>query len=154
MPYFPYSIPSLSAPSRPTPPCDELLQRLPLFPLSSLLFCCISCAGDAHQPLRFIRYLRSLLQNSFHLFNPLFQRFQHLQVVIQCLSSLLFPRRLPSNSSSTFYAHPVLYTYAPPSSLFIRRCFSCSHLSFCGHTKLAKEVSQFVRSKAKPYVRC
>jgi len=43
------------------------------------------------------------------------------------LSSLLFPRRLPSNSSSTFYAHPILYTYAPPSSLFIRRCFSCSH---------------------------
>ena len=39
------------------------------------------------------------------------------------LYSLLF-------RNSAFYVHPILYTYAPPSSPFIRRRFSCSHFLY------------------------
>jgi len=74
---------------------------------------------------RFDRYFCTLSQ----LTCKLVQTFARMSLEIY-LSSSLFPCWPPSNSSSTLYVHPILYTYAPPSSLFIRRCFSYSHLKY------------------------
>ena len=92
----------------------------------------------APHSLRFIRYLHSLLQDSFHLFNPLFQRFQHLQVVIQCLSS-----SVASMAVSSFLLFAIAFTYEFKSlkKVFIlySRMLNCSHYRFVYmHPFLAK----------------